>query len=491
MGKIQNQSIRGFIYTYIGVIIGFISTGYLMPKYLQQNEIGLLRVLVSYASILAQFASLGFSVVAMRLFPYFRNPITKDHGFFGLFVFISGVGLLVSLIGFQLYYYFQLKSDISDLFQQYYLWIIPLTFFILLFIITDSYQRALYNAVKGAIVKEFIQRLLILLAIILFIYNILTLDGLVAGYLIAFIFPPLILLVSLLKNNDISLKPDFKFIDKSLRNRIWNISIFGIISSFSGILVLNIDILMIERYLDLSATGIYAIAFFFGTMVLLPSRPLLRISAIVLADAFKNKDLNTIGIIYKKSSINLTIIGVLILLGIVINMDNIFMLIGEEYKAGYYVIILVAASNLIQMSAGVLNQLIFYSDYYRFSAYFILIFAVMLVLSNIIFIPLYGITGAAIASISSNFIYIFGRIVFVYAKLRLNPYQLKTFFPIVFAFVIFFIQTLLPVFNNLITDILVRSMLVSMLFGFAIYFFKVSPDINHWIKNKLQRLISK
>ena len=103
VGIIQKQSVYGLVLSYLGVILGFITTGYLMPKFLLEEEIGLLRVLVSYATLVAQFAGLGFSIVAVRMFPYFRNPKTNHHGFLGLFLIISMLGWFFVMILFHFY----------------------------------------------------------------------------------------------------------------------------------------------------------------------------------------------------------------------------------------------------------------------------------------------------------------------------------------------------------------------------------------------------
>jgi O-antigen/teichoic acid export membrane protein len=248
---------------------------------------------------------------------------------------------------------------------------------------------------------------------------------------------------------------------------------------------------MVERYLDLSATGVYSIAFFFGTLVLIPSRPLTRISAIIVADSFKKNDLNNIDLIYKKSSITLTIIAMLLFLGLAINMDNIMQLIGEDYRAGYYVILLIAFANVIQMSSGVINQVIFNSEYYKYSSYFILVFAALVTFSNMIFIPKYGILGAAIATLISKAIYIFSRILFVKAKLNLNPYQLKTLIPIIVSVVLYILQTYIPPFNHFMIDIILRSTIIGISFVTLIYIFNVSEDINQWINNFVKKVFQK
>ena len=78
MGIIQRQSITGFIYTITGVLLGFLTTGLLMPRIFPPEEIGLLRVLISYGTVLSTFSILGFSLVSVKMFPYFRDEKSKQ-----------------------------------------------------------------------------------------------------------------------------------------------------------------------------------------------------------------------------------------------------------------------------------------------------------------------------------------------------------------------------------------------------------------------------
>ena len=73
MGEIQKQAIKGTIFNYLGIVLGFLYVGIFFPRLLTTEQIGLLSVLVAYATIAAQFSSLGFNAVTTRLFSYFRN----------------------------------------------------------------------------------------------------------------------------------------------------------------------------------------------------------------------------------------------------------------------------------------------------------------------------------------------------------------------------------------------------------------------------------
>ena len=73
MGIIKRQAYTGTVLSYLGVVIGYITTAVLFPEYLTTAEIGLLAVFMSYAYIFAQLATLGLGRITIVFFPYFRD----------------------------------------------------------------------------------------------------------------------------------------------------------------------------------------------------------------------------------------------------------------------------------------------------------------------------------------------------------------------------------------------------------------------------------
>jgi len=71
LGIIIKQSVKGTIYTYIGVVLGFATTGILLPRIYSTDQVGLIKIIVAYATLVAQFGTLGFNGIAIRLFPFF------------------------------------------------------------------------------------------------------------------------------------------------------------------------------------------------------------------------------------------------------------------------------------------------------------------------------------------------------------------------------------------------------------------------------------
>ena len=107
-----------------------------------------------------------------------------------------------------------------------------------------------------------------------------------------------------------------------------SVATFSILTGLGGSIVFNIDKILINQILGLSDTGVYTIAFFFSTLIIIPSRPLLRIAGTLIADAFKRDDIAYIDDIYRRSCINQFIIGTFLFGGIWINIDNILIILG-------------------------------------------------------------------------------------------------------------------------------------------------------------------
>ena len=98
MGVVIKQSIRGTIVNYVGVIIGFLTTFFILTAYLTQEEIGLTRVLVDAAVLFSSFAQLGTGSSIIRFFPFFKDEKQKHHGFFFWTLVVPFVGFLIFLL---------------------------------------------------------------------------------------------------------------------------------------------------------------------------------------------------------------------------------------------------------------------------------------------------------------------------------------------------------------------------------------------------------
>ena len=112
----------------------------------------------------------------------------------------------------------------------------------------------------------------------------------------------------------------------------------------------------------------------------------------------------------------------------------------------------------------------------------------MLVVSNAILIPSFGIIGCAMASTFSRLVYNFLCWFFLYRKFKLQPFDRTYLYLIGITIVSYFVAYLIPNLSNFIVDIIVRSTVLVMIFGLGVYFTHLSTDLNETFQNILKQL---
>jgi len=479
MGIIQRQSIKGSIYSYLGAILGFVNLAILSPKIFSTDQIGLTQVLVSVATLFAQLGTLGFNSVTSRLFPYFRSKEEGHHGFLRIQTLVGATGFMVVLIIYFLMrgYLVEKNLEKSALFTQYIDLVIPLILFLLAHTLMDSYNRILYNATLGTFLREVVVRIMNLGLIILFWFDLISFQTYVYLFIATLGVPPALISIYLSITGQLTLRRDRGFISRELRKQMIDLAIFGIIAGMSGIALVNIDKYMVTQLLGLSNTGVYSIAFYFGTLVLIPSRALTKISVTLLAQAWKEEDTAQIDSIYKKSCLTQYIVGGLLFILLVGNLGNIFQILPDEYAEGKWTIIFIGLANVLNMISGVSLHVIGTSAHYRYQNYWMILFIILVVVTNLIFIPPFGITGAAMASLVSTFFFTLVKFWFLKWKFGFQPYTPAFLVVTLITAGSLAISYLIPALS-LWPDLIVRSGVIAIVFSLAIYLSGVSTDVN-------------
>jgi O-antigen/teichoic acid export membrane protein len=490
LGIIVDQSVKGTIYTYLGVILGFVTT-ILLARIFSTSQVGLTKILIAYSALFAQLGTLGINGVTIRLFPFFRDEENRHHGFLSLAMLTGIAGFLISTALLLLLrpWLIEISSGKSPLFVEYINWLIIIILFQIFFTIFDGYYTALYNSVHGTFLKEVFQRVLIIVAIGLYFFDILNFHQFVILYIAAMSLPTLFILFTLIHEKHFSLQTDFNFLKKQLLKSILLMAGFSIFNGFSMVVIQYVDVMMINSLVGLGEAGIYSICFFFGLFVSLPARAIYKISNIVAAQAWKNEDIKTIRDIYYKSCLTLFIIGMLLFLGIWANISNIFQIIDRpDYVSGKWVIFFIGLGSLIDLTTGANSSILGTSKFYKVQTLFLVGLVILTVTTNFLLIPRYGITGAALGNAISLTALNIARYLFLFYKSGLQPFNFRFAFVAFIALLSYFFSTLLPPLSNFMIDILVRSAIVIILYCPPIYFFNISDDINDKANEYLRML---
>jgi O-antigen/teichoic acid export membrane protein len=490
MGIIRQQTIKGTFFSYLGVLIGFLSLYFVQPFALSKEQVGLLSILTSFSILFAQISILGFNATA-RIFPYFRNPKNHDNGYLGLACIIAAVGFTLFCIAayFLKDQIIEQKGSENNLLATYYWYLIPLTFFTLIFNILELYSRMLYDTIAGKILKEFTLRMFVLSALLLLLFKSVSFEAFMWVWLICNIIPTGMIALRLYKRNQLSFRPNFKFIDKPIRKQIIHLCVFGILTGTSPYIIENIDKYMIKEAFGLADTGVYTLAFAFAAIISMPARSLYPIAYTVIAEAWKNENMQEIKSVYKKSCITQLITTLLLFLLIWANIHNIYA-IHPDYASGKYVIFFIGLGYLIDSATGVNGVILATSKFYKYESFFSVVLIGVTIAANLIFIPMYGITGAAIAAAVTLFIFNLSRYLFILMIFKMQPFTYKTPLTIIVGIVAYFLTDMVPPLPNFIADGILRLTLITLLFGGTVYVLKLSEDINGLINGFVKKYLS-
>lgn len=492
MGIIARQTIKGSVYSYLGAAIGFVNVALIMPQIFTTDEIGLTNLLVALSTIFGQLGSLGMVNVTIRQFPYFRDEKNHHNGF--LF-FALAAGTLGFMISSAVYY--STKNELvasnidkSPLFAEYVYLLLPFIFVTIFNFIIDTYNRLLFNASFGLFVKELLLRIINLITIVLFWLKWIDFYQFIILYTISYGIPVVLICLLLIYKKQFSLKPSFKIFTKSFAREVFSVAMFGLISGFSGIAVLQIDRYLVNHYCDLNATGVYSTVYFFGSVILLPGRSLVRISSTLITEAIRNNEWSKVSEIYSRSTTTLTVAGVALFVLIWGNINNIMGLLPPVYESGRYSILFIALAHLFLMIAGVSGEIIQASKYYRQFTLIMIVLILSIIVFNIIFIPYLGITGAGLASALAFFLSMILRFIFIYVKFKLQPFKIKHFVILLIGTGAIGITMFIPQTGGFIIDAGLRSIILMSLFFIPLYFLGFAPEINKAVDLALNKFKS-
>lgn len=493
MGIIVRQSFFNTVVSYIGVALGFVTTIWMYPNILEADQYGLTRVLVSLGIVVAQFTHLGMKNVIIRYFPRFENRESHHHGmlFWTLVVPMAGFllfwGLFMLLRPWVIGYY----AAKASLFQTYANLLIPLVAFILMFEVLDSYVRALYHSVISSFLKEVLLRALTIGLLLGFLYGWIDFEQFMLLFIGAYALQPAILLVYLALIGELRLKPDFKFLDRSLLREMGSYALFALMGGLTSIIVGNIDIIMLGGMAGLDNTAIYAVAFYVGSVIGIPQRSINKIALPIVSDALHKEDYPQVAEIYHKSSLNQLIFGILLLIGVWANLHNLMKILPPEYGSGSYVILVVGLAKLFDMATGINGGIILTSRYYRFDLWTNLFLVALAIVTNLLLIPPLGILGAAIATAISIFVYNFVKMVFVWKKFSMQPFERSALYVILLGLGVLGAASLLPRLSSVMLDIGYRSILISIAYLGLVLLFNLSDDLNRIAEQLRKKLISR
>ena len=505
MGIIAKQSIQGTIVTYLGVAVGFVTTFFVLTRFLSAEEIGLARVLVDAATLFIGLAQLGTSSSIIRFYPHFKNKEQEtngasDHGFFFWTILIPliGFGIFTAIYCACYTPISQWFGEKSPLFVEYYYMVLPMAFFMLYQTVFETNANVRMHIVIPRTVRELITRIGLLVVYLLYAFEVLNINGFVMALCSVYAVAMLCNMGYLFSLGEISLRPDWNFLrnNQSLVRQYLLYTGFLLISAVASVLAPTLSSFFITAEMGLSYTGIFAIATYIAVMVSIPYRSMTAIASPQLATAIKEQNQTDTAHLIQQVSSTLLLIGGMILCVIWLNIDLIFHILpnGATYASARQVVLMLGTSQLFIAVCSFTSSALNYSRFYAFSLLFSFVLTTISILLNNLLIPHFGMEGAAISNLIAYAIYFILIILTVRFTLHAPTFtrqHLKILLLIILIINLNFLwQKYLPINNIWISSIIRTIVLIGG--GCMVAWFKnLSPEINQQVRSMRERVKGK
>lgn len=483
MGIVLNQSFKNTITTYLGFGIGAINTLFLYTNFLSDKYYGLVAFLLSAANIMMPFMAFGVHNAIVKFYSKFKTK-NSINSFLTMMLFMPLLFIIPTVfIGYFAYdAIVGWLSNENQIVENYVWHILILAIAMAYFEIFFAWTKVQMQTVFGNLMKEIFHRVCIMLLLFAVYLQWLSVDDFIVALVGVYI-----LRMVIMKLYAFTVRfPKLKFQKLDNRDSILKYAALMIIAGSVAMLILDIDKFMIGLMLpDIQQVAYYSVAIFIATVIAVPQRAMHQIMLPLTAKYLNENDNIALQNLYKRSSITLLVLSGFILLLIILNINQLYKILPTEFTGGLFVVLIISLAKLYDNSLGNNNAILFNSDYYRMVLFFGVLLAIMAIVLNAIFIPIYGIEGSAFATFLAVFIYNTIKIIFVKRKFNMLPYT-KGSFKIVLILIVLLLTFYFWEFTfHPIINIIVKSSIIGFIYFSLIYKLNVSEDISKQIKKYL------
>jgi O-antigen/teichoic acid export membrane protein len=490
MGIVIKQSIKNTIITFIGFGIGAINILYMYPVFLGKEYLGLTNYILSAANILYPILSFG---IQNTLIKFFNENNKTEEDLSKYFTYMLLLPLFVIIPFFCLFFYFYeniaLYESVKNKIVYNFVWEIPLiALFIGYFEIFFAWLRAHMKSVFGSFVKEVFVRILVTISLFAVYFNWISLPEFIHSLVIIYGISLLVIIYYANKTKRIQLN---KRLPKQTK-KIFVFTIFIILSASVANMLLDIDKYMINQFLKIENIAFYSLAVYLAMVISVPQRAMHQITYPITAKLMSENKWEELNELYKKSSVTLQIIGGLIYIGILVNVKQIYAILPDEgYDQGLFVVFTIGLSKYFDVILGNNNSIIFNSKYYKMVLLLGVLLVFVVVGLNLIFIPKYGINGAALATLIAIGLYSIAKLLFVVLKMKLFPFTKNTIVALVITILSFVLFYYWDFSFHPFINIILKSILVTIFYLGLSYYLKISSDINFVMNSVFKRILKK
>lgn len=483
MGIVKSQSFKNTITTYVGFGIGAINTLFLYTNFMSDTYYGLIAFILSTANIMMPLMAFGTQNTLIKFYSSYktRNSI---NSFLTLMLFLPL--LLIIPIGLIGHYSFDFISDLlsqKNPIIKDYVWLIYIAAIAFAYFeVFYSWTKVQMQSVFGNFMKEVFHRIGVMILLFCLYFELLTIQQFI--YSVVGVY---VLRMMLMKLYAYYVRRPVFRLDRlpNLKSVLKYTSLIIIAGSIANI-ILEIDKFMIGEYIKIENVAYYSVAIYIASVISVPARSMHQITSPITAKLLNENNMAELRSLYQKSSLNLFIIGGLIFLIIVLNINELYKIIPEEFSGGLLIVFLIGTAKLFDDLMGNNNAILFNSNFYRVVLVLGVLLAISAITLNMVLIPKYQIYGAAYATFLAVVLYNSSKLVYVKLKLNMLPFTVNTFKTLVLIVVMVAAFYFWEFPFHPIINIGLKSALIAAVYVLVVYKYNFSEDITSILKKVLK-----
>lgn len=475
MGIVFKQSLKNTLITYIGFAIGAVNHLFLFTNFLTDEYFGLVTVILSASAILMPLLAFGVPNTLVKFYSGYKEGKGSDS-FLTLMLFLPFLFIL-PLWGISYFTYDSIGGFLSvknEIVKEYVWYIFLIGVAMAYFEIFYAWARVQMKSVFGNFIKEVFVRAGTMLLLVLIYF-----DSISVAFFLKALVGLYIARMVIMKFYAYRLRmPKIDFNWPENTKSVLAYTTLIILGGSAAIVLLEVDKVMLNHFLDIENVAYYGVAVYIAMVIIVPSRSMHQITYPLTAELLNKGDMTGLKNLYQKSSLTLFIVSGILFLLIVLNVNELFLLLPEQYRGGFAVVFIVGLIKVYDSMLGNNNAILYNSDHYKAVLLMGVFLAVVTILFNLWLIPKYGIDGAAIASFLAFFIYNTIKLIYVKLKFGMLPFTLNT----LKVFVILLLIGIAFYFLNLsfhpIINIVLKSVCMIAVYLFALLKFSISEDVS-------------
>lgn len=482
MNILTSQSTKNLVSIMLGFGIGAVNTLVLYPYFFGADKQGLVVFLLAASNLLMPLIGFG---VAQTIIKFHSSYAKNEQQGFLSYVILLPVFVALPLGFIAIFFHDTVAAllSVKNPIIASYTWVIFLiAFATAYFEVFYSWARVHFKSVLGNTLKEIYPRLSIFILLLLYAANTIDLD-VFFGLLVGFYYLRLLLMIRIAFRIQ---SPKFSWQKPKNLTELIRYSLYLVLAASAGSLIIDIDKSMLPQYLDISQTGFYSVAIYTAALIEVPGRALFQILNPMMAKAINENNTNQLAKLYKDSSINLLLLAGWFFLLVNGSITSLFELLEKGYGNAIWVVLMISFGKLIAMSSGAANTILINSKKYQTALLLTIFMAILVVIGNIIFIPKYGINGAAATTLVLVVLFTFIRMAYVYTYFGSQPYGKHTFLAFSLIGIVFWGVSFVHFNVHPIWGILLKSILITTVYASGVIILKLSPTLHQILQNRFK-----